>query len=62
MLKVISDLCKLNWFLLKRSKVVFQKQSKTVNHKLLFLFKSPLAVAVVSIFCSKFLKLGKEQM
>ena len=34
--------------------MLFQKQCKTVNPKLLILFKSPLAVALVSSFCSKF--------
>ena len=53
-LKIISDLSNLSWFLLKHSKMVFQKQSKTVNSKLLILFKSSLAVALVRIFSSKF--------
>ena len=58
LLKIMSDLCNLDWFLLKRSEMVFQKQSKTVNPKLLILFKSLLAVVFVTIF----LQLGKEQI
>ena len=47
--KVISDHCNLNCFFLKRSQMIFQKQRKIVNPKLLILFNCSLAVALVSL-------------
>ena len=61
--KVISDLCNLNWFLLKRSKMNFQKQSKIVNPKLLILLNSSLAIALVSLLGrSKSLKVFESRV
>ena len=57
--KIISDLCNLDCFLWKRSKMTFLKQSKTVSPKSLILFENPLAEALSQFFVLNFLQLGK---